>query len=169
MILQSGDGPTTVTTTVRDYDLSQASAAVRSVLMGCAFVSRQHLFPLEIKSRSFPVPVSASQMAFMHLYMKYTQPLFIQGIMPLKSLFDAKVSFSLFVLSFRARVLNASLSLVPSRSSRSTCSVNPLLAISSDPLKLPLACSEVELPLRMRLRLRRPLSRPRRRLRRTSR
>ncbi|GAA5827182.1 hypothetical protein JCM5353_001019 [Sporobolomyces roseus] len=63
----SGDGPTTVTTTVRDYDLSQASAAVRSVLMGCAF------------------------MAFMHLYMKYTQPLFIQGIMPLKSLFDAKI------------------------------------------------------------------------------
>lgn len=27
----------------------------------------------------------------MHLYMKYTQPLFIQGIMPLKSLFDSKV------------------------------------------------------------------------------
>ncbi|GAA5937876.1 Snd3p [Sporobolomyces koalae] len=63
----SGDGPTTVTTTVRDYDLSQASSAVRSVLVGCAF------------------------MAFMHLYMKYTQPLFIQGIMPLKSLFDAKI------------------------------------------------------------------------------
>lgn len=33
-------------------------------------------------------------MAFMHLYMKYTQPLFIQGIMPLKSLFDSKVSAS---------------------------------------------------------------------------
>ncbi|GAA5912921.1 Snd3p [Sporobolomyces salmoneus] len=62
-----GDGPTTVTTTVRDYDLSQASSAVRSVLVGCAF------------------------MAFMHLYMKYTQPLFIQGIMPLKSLFDSKI------------------------------------------------------------------------------
>lgn len=31
----------------------------------------------------------------MHLYMKYTQPLFIQGIMPLKSLFDSKVRPSL--------------------------------------------------------------------------
>ncbi|GAA5820472.1 hypothetical protein JCM10212_000719 [Sporobolomyces blumeae] len=63
----SGEGPTTVTTTVKDYDLSQASQGMRSVLMGCAF------------------------MAFMHLYMKYTQPLFIQGIMPLKSLYDNKI------------------------------------------------------------------------------
>lgn len=30
-------------------------------------------------------------MAGMHLYMKYTQPLFIQGIMPLKALYDSKV------------------------------------------------------------------------------
>jgi hypothetical protein len=28
-------------------------------------------------------------MCFMHLYMKYTQPLFIQGVMPLKSLYDS--------------------------------------------------------------------------------
>lgn len=27
----------------------------------------------------------------MHGYMKYTQPLFIQGIMPIKSLYDSKV------------------------------------------------------------------------------
>lgn len=31
-------------------------------------------------------------MGFMHGYMKYTQPLFIQGIMPIKSLYDSKVS-----------------------------------------------------------------------------
>lgn len=30
-------------------------------------------------------------MGFMHLYMKYTQPLFIQGILPLKGLYDSKV------------------------------------------------------------------------------
>ncbi|GAA5891844.1 hypothetical protein JCM6882_007380 [Rhodosporidiobolus microsporus] len=63
----SQDGPTQVTTTNRDYDLSETSKAIRSVLMGCLF------------------------MCFMHLYMKYTQPLFIQGIMPLKSMFDSKI------------------------------------------------------------------------------
>ena len=31
------------------------------------------------------------QMGFMHLYMKYTQPLFIQGILPLKGLYDSKI------------------------------------------------------------------------------
>ncbi|GJN94037.1 hypothetical protein Rhopal_007100-T1 [Rhodotorula paludigena] len=63
----SGEGPSQVTTTVRDYDLAETSKAIRSVLMGVLF------------------------MAFMHLYMKYTQPLFIQGIMPLKSLYDSKI------------------------------------------------------------------------------
>ena len=29
-------------------------------------------------------------MAFLHLYLKYTQPLFIQGLMGLKNVFDAK-------------------------------------------------------------------------------
>ncbi|GAA5895530.1 hypothetical protein JCM8208_005257 [Rhodotorula glutinis] len=63
----SGEGPTQVTTTNRDYDLAETSKAIRSVLMGCLF------------------------MAGMHLYMKYTQPLFIQGIMPLKALYDSKI------------------------------------------------------------------------------
>ncbi|GAA5859235.1 hypothetical protein JCM8547_008929 [Rhodosporidiobolus lusitaniae] len=63
----SGDGPTQVTTTNRDYDLAETSKAIRGVLMGCLF------------------------MCFMHLYMKYTQPLFIQGIMPLKSMFDSNI------------------------------------------------------------------------------
>lgn len=34
----SGEGPTQVTTTNRDYDLAETSKAIRSVLMGCLFV-----------------------------------------------------------------------------------------------------------------------------------
>merc|ERR1712072_1079244 len=52
------------TTTNRDYDLSEVSKQVRTTLMGMAMIG------------------------FMHLYMGYTQPLFIQSLMPLKSLFD---------------------------------------------------------------------------------
>ncbi|THH03208.1 hypothetical protein EW145_g6440 [Phellinidium pouzarii] len=55
-----------VTTTVRDYDLGEVSKLVRSVYMGLAM------------------------MGFLHVYMKFTQPLFIQGLMGLKSLYDAK-------------------------------------------------------------------------------
>nr|GAT55062.1 predicted protein [Mycena chlorophos] len=46
-----------VNTTVRDYDLMETSKLLRSVYMGVAM------------------------MAFMHGYMKFTQPLFVQGIM----------------------------------------------------------------------------------------
>ncbi|KZT06099.1 inorganic phosphate transporter [Laetiporus sulphureus 93-53] len=56
-----------VTTTVRDYDLQETSKLVRSVYMGLAM------------------------MTFMHLYMKYTQPLFVQALMGLKGLYDAKL------------------------------------------------------------------------------
>ncbi|KAK4053975.1 phosphate transporter (Pho88) [Microbotryomycetes sp. JL221] len=56
-----------ITTTNRDYDLSEVSKAVRGVLIGVAF------------------------MGFMHGYMKYTQPLFIQAIMAIKGLYDAKI------------------------------------------------------------------------------
>ncbi|EJF56012.1 inorganic phosphate transporter [Dichomitus squalens] len=55
-----------VTTTVRDYDLQETSKLMRAVYFGVAM------------------------MAFMHLYMKYTQPLFIQALMGLKTLYDAK-------------------------------------------------------------------------------
>ncbi|KAG5650347.1 hypothetical protein H0H81_012554 [Sphagnurus paluster] len=58
---------TLVTTTVRDYDLSETSKLLRAAYMGIAM------------------------MAFMHLYMKYTQPLFIQALMGLKNLYDAKL------------------------------------------------------------------------------
>ncbi|TFY51441.1 hypothetical protein EVJ58_g10562, partial [Rhodofomes roseus] len=62
----SGDQGNLVTTTIKDYDLAETSKLIRSVYMGLAMMS------------------------FMHLYMKYTQPLFIQALMGLKNLYDAK-------------------------------------------------------------------------------
>ncbi|KZS92569.1 inorganic phosphate transporter [Sistotremastrum niveocremeum HHB9708] len=55
-----------VTTTNRDYDLSETSKLVRGAFTGIAI------------------------MAGMHLYMGYTQPLFIQALMGVKNLYDAK-------------------------------------------------------------------------------
>ncbi|KIK67292.1 hypothetical protein GYMLUDRAFT_37376 [Collybiopsis luxurians FD-317 M1] len=55
-----------VTTTVRDYDLAEVSKLLRAVYMGILM------------------------MAFLHGYMKFTQPLFIQSLMGLKGLYDAK-------------------------------------------------------------------------------
>ena len=34
--------------------------------------------------------MAVGMMAFMHLYMKFTQPLFVQGLMGLKNLYEAK-------------------------------------------------------------------------------
>jgi len=62
----SPDSGGLVTTTVRDYDLSETSKLLRSAYFGIAM------------------------MAFFHIYMKYTQPLFIQALMGLKNLYDAK-------------------------------------------------------------------------------
>ncbi|KAH7884878.1 inorganic phosphate transporter [Phlebopus sp. FC_14] len=62
----SPDSGGLVTTTVRDYDLSETSKLLRGAYFGIAM------------------------MAFFHLYMKYTQPLFIQALMGLKNLYDAK-------------------------------------------------------------------------------
>ncbi|GJE85602.1 inorganic phosphate transport PHO88 [Phanerochaete sordida] len=56
-----------VTTTNRDYDLTEVSKAMRGVWIGIAM------------------------MAFLHGYMKYTQPLFIQSLMGLKNLYDSKL------------------------------------------------------------------------------
>lgn len=50
-----------VTTTIHAYDSNQVKTALRGQLMGIAM------------------------MCFMHLYMKYTNPLLIQSILPLKS------------------------------------------------------------------------------------
>jgi hypothetical protein len=37
------------------------------------------------------VYTSIAMMAFLHLYLKYSQPLFVQAIMAFKSLYEAKV------------------------------------------------------------------------------
>ncbi|KAI8634467.1 putative phosphate transporter [Xylariaceae sp. FL1651] len=56
-----------VTTTVHAYDSQQIKASLRSQLMGIGM------------------------MAFMHLYMKYTNPLLIQSIIPLKGAFESNL------------------------------------------------------------------------------
>ncbi|KAI1754937.1 inorganic phosphate transporter Pho88 [Xylaria castorea] len=56
-----------VTTTVQAYDAQQMKANFRSQLMGLAM------------------------MGFMHIYMKYTNPLLIQSIIPLKGAFEANL------------------------------------------------------------------------------
>lgn len=53
-----------VTTTVKDYDLAETSKLMRGVFIGVAF------------------------MGFLHVYMKYTQPLFIQAIMTVKGVLE---------------------------------------------------------------------------------
>ncbi|KAF8623291.1 hypothetical protein AX17_007463 [Amanita inopinata Kibby_2008] len=56
-----------VTTTVRDYDLAEVSKLLRGSYIGLAI------------------------MGVMHGYFNYTQPLFIQALMGLKNLYDAKL------------------------------------------------------------------------------
>ncbi|KAJ8079318.1 phosphate transporter (Pho88) [Marasmius tenuissimus] len=65
-IISGSEQPKLVTTTVRDYDLAEVSKLLRSVYMGVAM------------------------MGFLHGYMKYTQPLFVQSLMGLKGIYDAK-------------------------------------------------------------------------------
>ncbi|KZW02818.1 inorganic phosphate transporter [Exidia glandulosa HHB12029] len=62
----TGEPDKVITTTVRDYDLDQVSKLVRSTYM------------------------AVLMMGFMHLYLKFTQPLFVQALMGLKSLYEAK-------------------------------------------------------------------------------
>lgn len=57
-----------VTTTVHAYDSSQLRTAFRGQLMGMAMVS------------------------FMHMYMKYTNPLLIQSIIPVKSALETNLA-----------------------------------------------------------------------------
>ncbi|KAL4402575.1 phosphate transporter (Pho88) [Malassezia pachydermatis] len=57
-----------VTTTHRDYDLAEVSKSMRGILMGCCIV------------------------AFMHLYLGYTNPLVIQSIIPLKNALESNMA-----------------------------------------------------------------------------
>jgi hypothetical protein len=60
----SAEEPKLVTTTVQAYDLQNLKAQYKSQLMGIGM------------------------MAFMHGYLKYTNPLLIQSIIPLKGVFE---------------------------------------------------------------------------------
>lgn len=63
----STEEPKAVTTTVHAYDLQQLKALYKSQLMG------------------------VGMMAVMHLYFKYTNPLLIQSIIPLKGAFEGNL------------------------------------------------------------------------------
>ncbi|KAG0638041.1 inorganic phosphate transporter Pho88 [Tuber brumale] len=63
----SGDQPKLVTTTIAAYDRDQLKAAFKSLLMG------------------------VGMMGVMHLYMKYTNPLLVQSIIPLKTAIESKL------------------------------------------------------------------------------
>ena len=60
----SGEAEKLEVTTVKDYDLKEIDSAIKSIYTGLAM------------------------MGFMHLYMKYTNPLFMQIISPVKGAFE---------------------------------------------------------------------------------
>lgn len=64
----SSEEPKLVTTTVHAYDLAQIKTMLRSQMMGVAM------------------------MGVMHLYFKYTNPLLIQSIIPLKGIFESNMT-----------------------------------------------------------------------------
>ncbi|KAK5939132.1 phosphate transporter (Pho88) [Knufia obscura] len=64
----SGEEPKLVTTTIMEYDQQQLQAAYKQQMMG------------------------VGMMAFMHLYLKYTNPLIIQSIIPLKGVFEGNIA-----------------------------------------------------------------------------
>ena len=74
-----------MTTTVRDYDLAETSKLVRGILSPFCVVETHTLW--QIKG----VYTSLAMMGFLHIYFKYTQPLFVQAIMAFKSLYEAKI------------------------------------------------------------------------------
>jgi len=69
----SGDEPKLVTTTVQEYDQGQVAAAYKAQLMG------------------------VGMMAFMHIYLKYTNPLLIQSLIPVKGAFESNL-FKVYIL-----------------------------------------------------------------------
>ena len=64
----SGEEPKFVATTVKAYDLQQLKGLFKGQMMG------------------------VGMMAFMHIYMKYTNPLLIQSILPLKGALEANLA-----------------------------------------------------------------------------
>lgn len=69
----SGEAEKLETTTVLDYDLNQIDSSIKSIYTGLAM------------------------MGFMHFYLKYTNPLFMQSISPLKTALESsEVQIHLF-------------------------------------------------------------------------
>lgn len=64
----SQDEPKLVTTTVYGYDMEQIKSAVKGAFFGIAI------------------------MGFMHLYMKYTNPLLVQSVLPLKGALEGNLA-----------------------------------------------------------------------------
>lgn len=64
----SAEEPKLITTTIHSYDMQQLRALFKSQLMGVAM------------------------MGAMHLYFKYTNPLLIQSIIPLKGAFESNLA-----------------------------------------------------------------------------
>lgn len=60
--------PELVTTTVKEYDMLELQKSAKSALMG------------------------VGMMAVMHIYFKFTQPLLVQSILPLKNAFETKLA-----------------------------------------------------------------------------
>jgi Phosphate transport (Pho88) len=63
----SGEEPKLVTTTIQEYDRSQLKSMFKSQMMG------------------------VGMMGVMHIYFKYTNPLLIQSIIPLKGAFEGNL------------------------------------------------------------------------------
>ena len=64
----SQDDPKLVTTTIHAYDRAQLQTALKGQLMGIAI------------------------MGFMHLYLKYTNPLLVQSILPIKGALEGNLA-----------------------------------------------------------------------------
>lgn len=71
-----------MTITVRDYDLGQVSQLLRSALTGMAMMAFLHIYMKSVLP-SFTPPPS-------HALFRYTQPLFMQALMGVKGIYDAK-------------------------------------------------------------------------------
>lgn len=79
-----------MTTTVRDYDLAETSKLVRVSSLLYSPLLIMAFFPCVACTQIKGVFTSVAMMGFLHLYLKYTQPLFVQAIMAFKSLYEAK-------------------------------------------------------------------------------
>ena len=76
-----------VTTTVRDYDLSETSKLVRPLPSPSPPPVLLTPLPPQVRTAYLGILM----MCGLHGYLGYTQPLFVQGVMGLKNLYDAKL------------------------------------------------------------------------------